>query len=141
MLVRARAPLRLGLAGGGTDVSPYCDTFGGCVLNCTIDRFATATWEWLPHTSTIIFEASDIDKTEELAWAEQLDASCGLRLHRGVYNRMMALYGAKAPHQGFHLTTNVESPMGSGLVTCHPKRARALCSHFPLRARAPHWSW
>ena len=57
--VRARAPLRLGLAGGGTDLSPYCDQFGGAVLNATIDRFAFAHIDAHPE-GRLAFRARDI---------------------------------------------------------------------------------
>jgi D-glycero-alpha-D-manno-heptose-7-phosphate kinase len=39
-VVRGRAPLRISFAGGGTDVPPYPERFGGCVLSTTIDKYA-----------------------------------------------------------------------------------------------------
>jgi D-glycero-alpha-D-manno-heptose-7-phosphate kinase len=42
-LIRAKAPLRISFAGGGTDVSPFPEQRGGCVLSCSIDKYSYCT--------------------------------------------------------------------------------------------------
>jgi D-glycero-alpha-D-manno-heptose-7-phosphate kinase len=112
-ITRARAPLRLGLAGGGSDVSPYCDQFGGAVLNATIDRFVFASHE--PRDDgKVVFRAADLDQVDEVDAAGELPTDQGLKLHRGVYNRMMRLFNGGRPLP-MTLTTHVDSPLGSGL--------------------------
>jgi D-glycero-alpha-D-manno-heptose-7-phosphate kinase len=109
---RSRAPLRLGLAGGGTDLSPYCDTYGGAVLNVTIDRYAYASLA-LTGGATITFRAGDLD-VEEQSNFNQLDPVGPLQLHRAVYNRIVRDFNHGKPF-GARLTTMVDAPPGSGL--------------------------
>jgi len=111
--VRARAPLRLGLAGGGTDVSPYSDDFGGLVLNATIDKFAYATIT-PREDETIELVAAD----NSVHWSGAATASLGLvkglELHVGVYNRIVRDYNAGVALPVL-VTTHSEAPPGSGL--------------------------
>jgi D-glycero-alpha-D-manno-heptose-7-phosphate kinase len=109
---RARAPLRLGLAGGGSDLPPYCDEFGGAVLNTTIDRFAYAFIS--PRDDgQLVFCAKDLGRQEVLA-AEPLLSQATLQLHRGVYERMVREYHDGRPISAT-ITTTVDAPAGSGL--------------------------
>jgi D-glycero-alpha-D-manno-heptose-7-phosphate kinase len=109
---RARAPLRLGFAGGGTDLSPYCDEFGGAVLNFTIDRFAYAFVS--PRTDgKVVFSARDLDVEESFPVGADL-SKARLSIHRGVYQRMMNA-GTGAELRAVTVTTTVDAPPGSGL--------------------------
>ncbi len=114
MIYRSKAPLRIGLAGGGTDVSPFCDEFGGAILNATISLYAYATIETIAENK-IIIEAKDRNETEEFEWANVLPINGHLDLLKGVYNRIQKDYGIK--QQGFKLSTFVDAPAGSGLGT------------------------
>ena len=112
MKVRARAPLRLGLAGGGTDVSPYCDRFGGQVLNATIDLYAYATLT--QGSERIVLASADRELRIELQLASELPIDPRLPLHCGVYNRMVREHCRGEPI-AVTLTTHSDAPAGSGL--------------------------
>lgn len=112
-VVRARAPLRLGFAGGGTDLSPYCDNYGGAILNLTIKRYAYTTIE--PRDDGMVqFNANDVGKSETLESATALPTDEGLTLHRALYNRIVQDHNGGVP-LSMTLTTSVECPMGAGL--------------------------
>jgi D-glycero-alpha-D-manno-heptose-7-phosphate kinase len=113
MIVRARAPLRLGLAGGGTDVSPYCDVHGGFVLNATIDRYAYAVIKTLD-TQVIKLVATDQQTEYSSLLASRLDLDDRLNLHKAVYNHMVQHYNGGKPI-ALELATFCDAPVGSGL--------------------------
>ena len=113
MIVRARAPLRLGLAGGGTDVSPYCDIHGGYVLNATLDRYAYAVIRTLDEP-VLRFVATDQQAEKIKAVTEQLVLNGKLDLHKAVYNHMIQHYNSGRPIP-MELSTFCDAPAGSGL--------------------------
>ena len=114
MIYRSKAPLRIGLAGGGTDVSPYCDQFGGAILNATISLFAHTSIEVL-NEPIIIVEALDRNEKETYDWDIQLPLNGTLDLLKGVYNQIQQDYGIKKT--GLRISTFVDAPAGSGLGT------------------------
>ena len=114
MIYRSRAPLRIGLAGGGTDVSPYSDLYGGAILNATISLFANASIEPIEENA-IIVQALDRHEEQRFEWNNELPVDGKLDLLKGVYNRIQKDYGV--PLTGFKLSTYVDAPAGSGLGT------------------------
>lgn len=111
--IRARAPLRLGLAGGGTDVSPYCDMHGGYVLNAAIDRYAYAVIKTL-EIPEVRFLATDQQLEKVKATHEPLILNGKLDLHKVVYNHMVKYFNDENPIP-LELSTYCDAPAGSGL--------------------------
>lgn len=112
MIARARAPLRLGLAGGGTDVSPYCDVYGGSVMNVTIDRYAYAILA-AGSGDECSFQALDVGHQEVHACGA-VDGSGPLRLLKGVYARVSRDF-LDGRQPALQVKTFSDAPPGSGL--------------------------
>lgn len=130
MIFRSKAPLRIGLAGGGTDVSPYSDQFGGAILNASISLSAYASIEPLPQDK-IIIRAYDRDEEEIFDLADQLPVNGTLDLLKGVYNRIQADHPIQL--SGFRLTTFVDAPAGSGLGTSSTLVVAVLGAFLEMR--------
>lgn len=111
--IRARAPLRLGLAGGGTDLSPYCDEHGGAILNATIGRYAYAHLSFI-EDHRLCFSAHDVKQEDIVPLAAELPLDSGLVLHRAVFNRMTRDFLRGRIH-ALSVSSAVDAPAGSGL--------------------------
>lgn len=110
--VRARAPLRLGLAGGGTDIATYSRDFGGMVLNATIDRYAYAFIN--RRSDGLVSYRARGPNIEEDHRLDDLEGPSSLPLHQAVYRRLINdLNGGVAVPMT--VTTFVDSPPGAGL--------------------------
>ncbi|MFC1566321.1 dehydrogenase [bacterium] len=112
MIIRSRAPLRLGLAGGGTDLSAYSDKYGGAILNATITMYAYATI--VPrYDNKIVLNAIDRNERLEFDAQECFEIDGKLDLLKAAYNRVVKDFTKKP--LAFELSTYVDAPSGSGL--------------------------
>ncbi|MGI6232499.1 MAG: dehydrogenase [Prevotella sp.] len=114
MIIRSKAPLRLGLAGGGSDVSPYSDLYGGLVLNATINLYTYCTIEET-NNGLITIYSYDSHCFKSYPSSEHLEIDGDAMLIKGVYNRVVKDFHLGA--QSFNITTYNDAPAGSGLGT------------------------
>ena len=112
MRIISKASLRLGFGGGGTDLSNYCDIYGGCVINATINMFITCIID--EAKDKIIFRA--LDRNEEVVYGinEEFVYDGVLDIHKKVYEMVINEYcnGERSP---MVITTYADASAGSGL--------------------------
>ena len=109
--IRSRAPLRIGLGGGGSDIEAYSSLYDGAVLNATISLFAYATL--CPRNdSKVTITSIDKDKHQVFEAGEPSEREDELKLLWGVWDEISKENGKV---KGFDLETYVDAPSGSGL--------------------------
>lgn len=111
MIIRSRVPLRISFGGGGTDVSPYCERYGGAVLNATINLYATASLFPFEGKS-IEIESIDYNSSIRYDFDNFLAYDGHLDLIKGIINYMKERYNIPS---GFKIRINNDAPPGSGL--------------------------
>lgn len=109
MLIRARAPLRISFAGGGTDVPPFPQLEGGCVLSTTISRYAYCTLQ--PRDDhNIAVQSLDYGLSITYPPADALEYDGKLDLVKAAIRNLVP-----TDQRGFDLLLHSDAPPGSGL--------------------------
>lgn len=105
--IRSRAPLRIGLAGGGTDVEPYMSRKGGCVFNTTVNKYAYCTL--VPRNdSTMIVRSKYYGRYK-------VDLNNGPLAFDGNMDLAKAVANHFNLEEGFEINIHSDVPAGSGL--------------------------
>ena len=105
--IRARAPLRIGLAGGGTDVEPYASRSGGCVFNTTVDKYAYCTL--VPRKDHMMYVKSHYyGRYKTKLNSSPLKFDGNMDLAKAVANHFQI-------EDGFNIDIHSDVPAGSGL--------------------------
>lgn len=110
--IRSKAPLRIGLAGGGTDLDVYCNEHGGYVLNTTISIYVHCNIQ-VNSSNVVIFESQDLKESVELPLSNKFELDGHMDLYKATYNTIIEKY--KPNFEGFILSTYSDVPSGSGL--------------------------
>jgi len=83
MILTVKAPVRIDLAGGWTDIEPFARTEGGAVLNATIDRYVEG--------SLVISDKERDDSGIMVSYGSDLPAGCGLGTSSAMNVVLLAL--------------------------------------------------
>lgn len=108
LILRARAPLRISFAGGGTDVSHYADLYGGAVIATTIDKYAYVSVKKVARKGiTIVSQDYDVTSSSNAKGKNKHDEK--LKLVHAVLKRL------KVSNVNLEINTIVDASPGSGL--------------------------
>ena len=126
--IRSKAPLRLGFAGGGTDVSPFLEEYGSVVLNATIDKYAMVSLDLLKKEKLEIVSL-DYDVTLEYETNKILAYDGQLDLIKGIINYFYKNYDLNT---GFKMYLSNDAPPGSGLGSSSSMAVACVAAFFEL---------
>jgi D-glycero-alpha-D-manno-heptose-7-phosphate kinase len=127
-IAHARAPLRIDLAGGWTDVAPYAARNGGAVVNVAISLRAHV--QVRRQRSGVNLHALDLGAAVSARRAAELRPDGELGLLKAAARRL-------GPAGGFELLTSSDAPPGSGLGGSAAMGVALVAAFAALREERP----
>ena len=116
--VRARAPMRLSFGGGGTEIPPYVDNFGGITLSTTIGIYARTSIRQTEQPGLeFISQDNNVNQILGVTDLQQIDFSGihqSIKLAVACLKYLSTNYEIKIPNN-LEINTSSDAPQGSGL--------------------------